>query len=88
MAQIYNPDEIISKANAMKSQSDELKSLVNQMQSIVNEMSSVWKSPAQDAFKNKFVDIQPQLMSFCTNINSFADRAIAQAEAVKTSEVI
>ena len=86
MAQMYNPDEIIAKANAMTEQSGELKSLISQMGNIVAEMSAVWQSPAQQSFSAKFGEIEPQLSSFVTSINSFAERAITQANAVKASE--
>ena len=86
MAQMYNPDEIISKANGMKEQSTELKSLINDMTNIVCEMRSVWQSPAQQRFTEKFEEIEPQLSSFCTNINSFAEKAIDHAKAVRIFE--
>lgn len=88
MKQIYNPDEIISKANGMKEQSGELKNLIDQMSTIVDELSSAWQSPAQQKFVSKFDELQPQLMEFCTAINKFAERATKQAEAVKKVEVI
>lgn len=86
MGQMYNPQEIINKASDMKSQSDQLKKLIGDMSSIVSEMGAVWKSPAQQSFSAKFGEIEPQLTSFVTSINSFADRATAQAEAVLKSE--
>ena len=49
-------------------------------------MSAVWQSPAQQSFSAKFGEIEPQLSSFVASINSFADRATAQAEAVLKSE--
>ncbi len=88
MAQMYNPDEIISKAKAMTDQSDELKKLINQMRNIVTEMGSVWQSPAQQAFTSKFEEIEPQLSSFCTTINSFADKATRHAKSVKDIEEV
>lgn len=86
MAQMYNPDEIISTANAMTEQSGELKNLIAQMGNIVSEMSSVWQSPAQSEFAAKFQDIEPQLTSFCTTVNSFAEKATSHANDVKASE--
>ena len=86
MAQMYNPQEIISKANAMKEQSSQLQKMIQEMSSIVSDMSSVWKSPAQQSFTSKFSEIAPELMSFVTSINSFADRATEQAQAVIKSE--
>lgn len=88
MAQMYNPEEIINKASAMKEQSTELKRLIAEMSTVVAEMSAVWQSPAQQSFSAKFGEIEPQLSSFVTSINSFADRATAQAEAVIKSEVV
>lgn len=88
MAQMYNPDEIISKANTMNTQAGELKKLIGEMQSIIEEMGSVWKSPAQEAFSAKFAEIEPQLSAFVKTINGFADRAKVQAEDVKKSEVV
>lgn len=88
MAQMYNPDEIISKANTMNTQAGELKKLISEMQSIIEEMGSVWQSPAQQAFSAKFAEIEPQLSAFVKTINSFADRAKVQAEDVKKSEVV
>lgn len=86
MAQIYNPQEIINKASAMKEQSSQLQKMISQMSTIVAEMSAVWQSPAQQSFSAKFGEIEPQLSSFVISINSFADRATAQAEAVLKSE--
>lgn len=86
MAQIYNPDEIINKANVMKEQSNALKKLIGQMNEVVGSMSSVWQSPAQQSFSRKFEEIEPELSSFVTNINAFADRATEQANAVKKVE--
>ena len=86
MAQMYNPQEIKNKATAMKEQSTQLQKLIDQMSSIVSEMSAAWQSPAQQSFTAKFGEIEPQLTSFVTSINSFADRATEQAEAVIKSE--
>ena len=86
MSQMYNPDEIITKANAMTEQGAQLKSLIEQMSSIVSDMSTVWQSPAQQSFSAKYAEIEPQLSSFVTSINSFAERAVTQANAVKQSE--
>ncbi len=86
MGQMYNPQEIINKADAMKLQSEELSQLISQMATIVSEMSSVWQSPAQQAFTAKFGEVEPQLSSYVKSINSFADRAIAQAKSVINSE--
>ena len=86
MAQIYNPQEIINKAKEMRTQSEQLKKLINQMSGIVSEMRTVWQSPAQQKFSSRFSEIEPELSSFVTAINSFADRATAQAEAVLKSE--
>ena len=86
MAQIYNPQEIINKASNMKEESENLRKLINSMSDVVSSMSSVWQSPAQQSFSAKFKEIEPELSSFVTNINGFADRAIQQAEAVIRSE--
>lgn len=86
MAQMYNPQEIKNKATAMKEQSSQLQKMISQMSTIVSEMSAVWQSPAQQSFTAKFGEIEPQLTSFVTSINSFADRATAQAQAVIDSE--
>ena len=87
MAQIYNPDEIIKTSENMEAKSTELKNLIGQMRDIIAEMGTVWQSPAQKTFASRFSEIEPQLTSFATTISSFAERAKAQAEAVKINEV-
>ena len=87
MAQIYNPDEIIKTSDNLEAKSKDLKKLIEQMRGIITEMGTVWQSPAQKTFASRFSEIEPQLTSFATTISSFAERAKAQAEAVRTSEV-
>ena len=88
MAQIYNPDEIISKAETMRTQAGELNKLIADMRAIIEEMGHVWQSPAQQSFSAKFLELEPQLSSFVKTINTFADNATTQAEDVKKSEVV
>lgn len=84
--QIYNPEEIMNKASAMEAQATELQSLINQMASVVQNMRSAWESPAARSFEARFNEIQPDLLSFVKSINSFAERATAQAKAVIITE--
>lgn len=88
MAQMYNPDEIISKAETMRTQAGELNKLIVNMRSIIEEMGRVWQSPAQQSFSAKFTELEPELTTFVKTINTFADNAKTQAEDVKKSEVV
>ena len=84
--QIYNPEEIMNKAAAMNNQAGELQSLINQMAGVVESMGKAWVSPASSSFQARFNEIRPELDSFVKSINSFAERATAQARAVLTTE--
>lgn len=86
MEQMYNPAEIKKAAEEMKTQGTQLQKLINQMSSIVSEMGTVWQSEAQRAFASKFNEIEPELSAYVKKINAYADRAIAQAEAIIRSE--
>lgn len=89
MTQIYNTATIKAKANEITSQNGELKKIVAEMASIVSEMTSIWRDSAQSKFVQQFNELKPELDSFCTNIDNFAERATAHAMSVeKNSEVL
>lgn len=86
MEQMYNPEEIINKANDMSAQAATLKGQVERMATIVEEIGTVWKSPAQARFSAKFEEIKAPLLDFCKQINDFATNATTQAKNVISVE--
>lgn len=86
MTQEYNPQEMITAADELVKQKGLLQKEISNMRSIVEQMATVWQSDAQRAFTARFNEIDPQLSSFCTTIQSFADGAKNHAQAVIASE--
>lgn len=86
MDQIYNPEEIIKKAENMAEQSAALRKQIQRMATIVEEIGGVWSSPAQSRFSSKFEEIKTPLLNFCKQIDDFATNATTQAKNVLTVE--
>ncbi len=86
MEQMYNPEEIINKANDMSAQADNLKKQVERMATIIDDIGSVWNSPAQARFAAKVGEIRTPLLNFCKQINDFATEASTQAKKVISIE--
>lgn len=80
--QYYEITQINHKAADIRQQSKQLEQTIQSMENIVNDLHSVWSDSAQLKFVQQFYDLKPELDSFCTTIERFAEQAEKHAADV------
>ena len=69
---MLTPDELRAQARQIRAYKENQKSVMNRITNLVQTLSAVWKGPAQTAFVQKYMSMQPTYNSFQQAIEEFA----------------
>ncbi len=69
---MLTPDELRAQARQIRAYKENQKSVMNRITNLVQTLSAVWKGPAQTAFVQKYMGMQPTYNSFQQAIEEFA----------------
>ena len=69
---MLTPDELRAQARQIRVYKENQKSVMSRITNLVQTLSAVWKGPAQTAFVQKYMSMQPTYNSFQQAIEEFA----------------
>lgn len=69
---MLTPDELRAQARQIRVYKENQKSVMSRITNLVQTLSAVWKGPAQTAFVQKYMSMQPACNSFQQAIEEFA----------------
>ena len=88
MAQIrMTPDQLDNGANTLTSICGEIQASVANLDSTLNEVASNWEGLSQDAFMQRYMDLQPILKQTVPEvIEALSQKLKAAANAIRTTD--